>query len=217
MLVPLRALLEKSMKAISMAVVGFAFCASTLESSGAEVCAGVDDLTTLQTAAVQQLLMVSAFVCNEVPSYNAFVLGHQGELQKSDLELQRFFVRLNTRGGIDDYHAYKTRLANTYSLLSVGDKQGYCAVARAAFERSETGDTRTLREFVLREPLGLTLGYSSCGEPIAGRQFMITPMVGRPAAVVEGATSPISRGDYFYDGRSFRRLHRHYSDSFGRR
>src|SRR5690349_2950783 len=108
---------EKRMKAIRTVVIGLALCATTVNVRAAEICALFDDVTALQTAAVQQLLMVSALACNEVNSYNGFVIAHQSELQKSDRELQSFFVRRKTQTGIDDYNAFKTRIANTYSLL----------------------------------------------------------------------------------------------------
>src|SRR5215467_7437380 len=96
---------ENCMKAIRTAIIGFALFATTVDARAAEFCARFDDLTTLQTAAVQQSLMVSALACNETASYNAFVLGHQSELQRADRDLQDYFLRANPETGIDDYNA----------------------------------------------------------------------------------------------------------------
>jgi hypothetical protein len=213
------------MKAITTAVIGFALLATTANGRAAELCAFFDDLTTLQTAAVQQRFMVSALACNGTQSYNAFVLGHQDELQKADRDLQSLFMRLNSATGADDYHAYKTRLANIYSLLSAQHKEEYCALTRAALERSQSGETHSLREFVLAQPLVLAAALQSCGESVAGQKFTILPArtASAPGSrTVEGAVSRL-RGlfpgsDYFFfDGQFLRPLHGPFTDSFGRR
>jgi hypothetical protein len=221
------------MKAIRAAAIGLALCATTLNARAAELCALFGDLTTLQTAAVQQLLMVSALACNEVDPYNAFVIGHQSELQKSDRDLQSFFARLKTETGVDDYNAFKTRIANTYSLLSAQDKEEYCALTRAALERSQDR-TGSLQEFVLSQPFVLAIGYRSCGTTIAGAKFSILPLARAPQAPAQaqklpssrtvtnapaqqtpespGASWAIHRGtDYFYIGRSLRDLYAPYT------
>ena len=209
------------MKAIRTAVIAFAFFATTVQGRAAELCALFDDLTALQTAAVQQRLMVSALACNETSSYNHFVLGHQGELQKADEVLQSFFTRQNAGTGIDDYHAYKTRLANVYSLLSAQHKEEYCRLTRAALERSNKGETDSLREFILAQPLVLVVASRSCGVQISGEKYTFLPA--KAPAPLAGQAYDGRRGTYrgsdyfFYDGRSLRSLYNLYTDSFGRR
>jgi hypothetical protein len=219
---------EKRMKTIKPAVIAFVLLATTVNGHAAEPCALLDDLTALQTAAVQQRLMVSAFVCNETSSYNAFVLGHQRELQKSDEDLQSFFLRQNMASGIDDYHAYKTRLANAYSLVSAQHKEEYCRLTHTALERSQRGEPNSLREFILAQPLVLVAASRSCGDPVTGEIFA-TPAISRstqsrqsPGASWDGRSYDygrrgISRGGdyYFYDGRSLR--YNPYTDFFWRR
>jgi len=233
------------MQAIRTAVIAFALLAITGNGRAAEFCAAFDDLTTLQTAAVQQRLMVSALVCNETSSYNAFVLAHQSELQKADRDLQDLFTRLNSESGIDDSSAYKTKLANMYSLLSARDKAKYCQLTHAALASSQSGDTHSLREFILAQPLTLAIGNRSCGETVAGGTVSIAPNPAVPANSVRtpafqgsasrtvqqprqsSATSwnqrrhldrrTYDRSDYFYMGRSFRSLYGDYPGSFGRR
>lgn len=206
------------MKAIRTAVLAFAFFATTVQGRAAEVCALFDDLTALQTAAVQQRLMVSALACNETSSYNEFVLAHQSELQQSDQALQSFFTRRNAATGIDDYHAYKTRLANIYSLLSAQHKAEYCSLTRAALERSNKGATDSLREFILAQPLVL-VASGSCGDPVDGKKFTFLPPKppGAPAIAGQSRGTYRASGYFFYDGRSLRSLYNLYTDSFGRR
>jgi hypothetical protein len=100
----------------------------------ASVCARPQDMAALQTAALQQQLMVAALTCGDVNAYNGFVLSHRSELQKSDSALMSFFVRRgqDIQKGADDYNAYKTWLANDSSLRSLRDPR-FCRSANVAF------------------------------------------------------------------------------------
>jgi len=99
-------------------------------------CARPADMNALRTAAMQQRLMVAALSCGESQSYNRFVRSYQKELQASDKALQTYFRRVNAKTGTADYHAYKTRLANTSSMAVINDTAGYCSSAKASFERA---------------------------------------------------------------------------------
>src|SRR5579863_3853799 len=88
-------------------------------------CARPEDMSAVRTAAIQQRLMVAALSCDAAHLYNNFVSQYQKDLQASDRALQNFFRRLNGRTGTDDYHAFKTRLANASSMQSIGDITGY--------------------------------------------------------------------------------------------
>jgi len=85
---------------------------------------------------MQQRLMVAALSCGELQNYNNFVRSYQPELQASDKALQNYFRRVNGKTGTADYHAYKTRLANTSSMAVINDMTGYCASAKASFEQA---------------------------------------------------------------------------------
>jgi phosphate-selective porin len=111
-------------------------------------CARPVDMSALQTAAKQQRLMVAALSCNAAPLYNDFVKAYQKELQDSDKALQAYFRRLNSQTGTADYHAYKTRMANSSSMQSIHDITGYCASAKAAFEEALGNAKLTLASFV---------------------------------------------------------------------
>ncbi len=96
-------------------------------------CASPADLAALRTAALQQELMVAAFSCRDVDSYNRFVLAHQPELIASDAKLKSFFVRRDARHSESGYHAYKTELANASSLRSIRESDTFCAGAESEF------------------------------------------------------------------------------------
>jgi hypothetical protein len=66
------------------------------------------------------------------------VRSYQPELQASDKALQNYFRRVNGKTGTADYHAYKTRLANSSSMAVINDMTGYCASAKASFEQALT-------------------------------------------------------------------------------
>jgi hypothetical protein len=94
-------------------------------------------MNALKTAAMQQRLMVAALSCGESQSYNNFVRSYQPQLQASDKALQDYFRRVNGKTGTADYHAYKTRLANSSSMAVINDMTGYCASAKASFELAQ--------------------------------------------------------------------------------
>lgn len=84
----------------------------------------------LQTAAVQQKLMVAALTCKQTSQYNRFVITYRTELRRSDAQLKRYFRH---HGGEAGYHAYKTRLANAASLESLHGIRRYCTNASMVF------------------------------------------------------------------------------------
>src|SRR5580765_3608171 len=95
--------------------------ASNVWAAAASGCARPEDMSALKAAAIQQKLMVAALSCDAVKLYNDFVKSYQKELLASDKALQTFFRRLSGAGGTEQYHAYKTRLANASSMQSIGN------------------------------------------------------------------------------------------------
>jgi len=119
--------------ALMIACMGGNVWAAAATASG---CARPADMNALRTAAMQQRLMVAALSCGESQSYNQFVRTYQTELQASDKNLQTYFRRVNGKTGTADYHAYKTRLANSSSMAVINDSVGYCSSAKASFEEA---------------------------------------------------------------------------------
>ncbi len=120
----------------------------TAWAAGPAKCAKPEEMTAMQTAAVQQELMVAALSCNAITLYNAFVTGYQKELQASDKSLQRLFQRLHGKHGTEDYHSYKTKLANGSSIKSIQNITQFCADAQAAFATALGPAKSTLSSFV---------------------------------------------------------------------
>ena len=83
------------MQGIKSGLLGLALSSFIGNDWAADVCARAQDITALQAAAVQQELMVAAFVCNDSGLYNSFVIAYQKDLQNSDQTLLDFFQRLN--------------------------------------------------------------------------------------------------------------------------
>jgi len=123
-------------------------------------CARPQDIAALRAAALQQQLMVAALTCGDVDAYNGFVMSHRGELQKSDEALMNFFVRRDAQKGVDDYNAYKTRLANDSSLRRARDPQ-FCRSANAAFDVAGGRRIPVAELTSMRRSL-LDIGYASC-------------------------------------------------------
>jgi hypothetical protein len=91
------------------------------------LCAKPEEMSAIQTSAIQQELMVAALTCNEVARFNAFQTGFGSELRIEDAILAHMFKRLyGARRGEAAYHAFKTKLANDSSMRSIHDNPGYC-------------------------------------------------------------------------------------------
>ncbi len=130
-------------------------------------CANQNDMMAIKAAAVQQRLMVAALSCNAIQLYNAFVTGYQKELQASDRALQNFFRRINGASGTSDYHAFKTKLANSSSMQSIGDVKAYCDSAKETFDVALGAAKSTLAAFVSVQPTQVDDAYSLCpGRPV---------------------------------------------------
>ena len=127
---------------------------------GSGSCAQPQDLTVLQTAALQQQLMVAAFSCRDIAAYNNFVISYQGALQESDRALLKFFLQRNARTGDDDYNAFKTLLANDSSLRSLNDPE-FCSDADLSFAVVRQ-HRDSLAELVAERPSPIQTGYMSC-------------------------------------------------------
>jgi hypothetical protein len=125
-------------------------------------CARPEDMTAIKAAAVQQKLMVAALSCDAVQLYNKFVTSYQKDLQASDRALQNFFRRLNGRTGTEDYHAFKTRLANASSMQSIGDITGYCASAKQVFEAALESTKTNLTVFVSGQTTSADNAFAPC-------------------------------------------------------
>ena len=130
--------------------------------AAASGCARPEDMTAIKAAAVQQRLMVAALSCDSVQLYNKFVTSYQKELQASDRALQNFFRRLNGRTGTEDYHAFKTRLANASSMQSIGDITGYCDNAKQVFAAALDTAKTNLAVFVSGQTTSADNAFAPC-------------------------------------------------------
>jgi hypothetical protein len=151
---------------------GTAALASVLmagSACAAPKCARPDEITAIQTAAIQQELMVAALTCNEIDHFNAFQTGFNKELRRSDATLEHMFRRLfGSRQGEAQYHAFKTRLANDSSMRSIRDNADYCQQARQVFAAALAPDKPTLANFVATIPVTEASPVDSCELRVAG-------------------------------------------------
>jgi hypothetical protein len=159
--------------------------AATTNAAG---CARPEDMTAIKAAAVQQRLMVAALSCNAIQLYNKFVVSYQKELQNSDQALQNFFRRLKGKTGTEEYHAFKTRLANASSMQSIGDITGYCASAKEVFDTALSSAKTNLAVFVSGQTTSADDTFSPCQIRTAGAAVATPPQNvplprGKPADV----------------------------------
>jgi hypothetical protein len=195
-----------------------AFTAGLLASAAiaapAPKCAKPVEVSAIQTAAIQQELMVAALTCNEIDHFNAFQTGFNKELRQSDATLEHMFKRLfgGSRGEAQ-YHAFKTRLANDSSMRSIHDNVDYCQQARQVFSAALIADKPSLADFVATVPVTDESPVNSCEIRVAGSLSnlsassaraeggvivpkpnpMRTAMVDAPVAPVSAVTMPPSQ------------------------
>ena len=100
---------------------------------GSESCVSRSDAMALKTAAVQQQLMVAAFMCHDANAYNHFVRTYQADLQESDASLKSYFVHRLGRRGEAAYDTYKTKVANLSALSQAKDDRAFCGKAARLF------------------------------------------------------------------------------------
>jgi hypothetical protein len=131
------------------AVMLAVLAAGSAAMAGPPKCARPDEVSAIQSAAIQQELMVAALTCNEVTRFNAFQTGYSRELRSSDGALLRMFQRLyGSRQGQSEYHAFKTRLANNSSIRSSTGNPDFCREAGQVFAAALGPERPSLAAFV---------------------------------------------------------------------
>lgn len=110
-------------------VFGASLLAVASAAAQSPTCVKSEEVFPIDTAIIQQELMVAALTCHEVNRYNAFQTGFGPELRDSDARLMRVFARLYGSRGEAQYHAFKTKAANQAEMRSIHDNAGYCAEA----------------------------------------------------------------------------------------
>jgi len=153
------------MKQLLVGIV--AFGAAALSAEAGVICASPQEMKVLQSAALQQQLMVAALTCNKSADYNQFVTSFRGQLIKSDNELKAFFAG-RPRG--EDYNAYKTRVANAASLRSLRDTR-FCDSAQKVFDLA-LGRGEEHRGLAPEPPQLIDTGYEGC-RPVDDRLITV--------------------------------------------
>lgn len=118
-----------------------------------------EDALAIRSTALQQEMMVAAFMCHDITAYNSFVVTHQSDLQAADAALLKYFARINGQDASAAYNTYKTELANASSLRFLHDRQ-FCQRVAADFEAASG---RPLTEALKAVPFQVDTGSVSCG------------------------------------------------------
>lgn len=153
----MRKSLKTGVAGLMLACMAGNVCAATTTG-----CARPEEMSAVKAAAVQQRLMVAALSCDAIQLYNKFVISYQKDLQASDRALERFFRRLNGRTGTEDFHAFKTHLANASSMQSIGDITGYCASAKEVFAAALDVAKTNLTTFVSAQKTSADDAFTPC-------------------------------------------------------
>lgn len=136
----------------SAALVSFGVFSAV--AAQAAPCTTPSEWAALQSAAVQQELMVAGLTCQATASYNRFVIAYRGELQASDADLKAYFIKRQGARGEAAYDTFKTKLANLSSLSEISNTSGFCAAMRDAF--NQVG-RENLAQFVAEQRLLIAL------------------------------------------------------------
>lgn len=175
----------KNLAAALVALTGM-----TGQLAAAPICATERDMDAFRTAAVQQQLMVAGLTCNDMNAYNRFVISYRRELQQSDNDLKRFFIR---QGSEAAYDTYKTKLANLSSLSTIADRSAYCDSAAASFNIALSERT-SLAHFVDNQPLLIDLPHAPACSSSKYREADAAPAHALPAMPYSEAQNGGSRG-----------------------
>jgi hypothetical protein len=114
-------------------VVAAAMSFAAVAQARGPACVKAEEVFPIDTALIQQELMVAALTCHEVERFNAFQTGYGRELRDTDSRLAHVFHRLYGARGEAAYHAFKTKAANEAEMRSIHNNPGYCAEAGALF------------------------------------------------------------------------------------
>jgi hypothetical protein len=164
---------------------------AVLPARAALVCATPQEMKLLQSAALQQQLMVAAMSCRMTADYNAFVGEYRDRLMLADQSLKAFFAG-RKRG--EDYNAYKARLAAKAAAHSERDPR-FCDSARKVFDLAL--GRRAERNGLAPEPPQLIeTGYEGC-RPVDARllQAAVIPRPRPAQAKVAPNPAPSPRPD----------------------
>jgi len=108
-------------------------------------CADPNEVSALQTAAVQQELMDSALV----QKFNAFQTSYSAELRRSDRTLLTFFKRLyGPSRGDAEYNLFKTNMASKAEMRRVHNITDFCTSANLVFAAALAAEKPSLTDFV---------------------------------------------------------------------
>lgn len=149
------------MNRLAIGLVAWGVLAASAEAG--LVCATPQEMKVLQSAALQQQLMVAALTCHMSDDYNRFVTAYRSRILQSDRALRAFFAGA-PRG--EDYNAYKTRIANAVSLRSLHDPR-FCESARQVFDLA-LGRSGERRGLAPEPPQLIDTGYEGC-RPVEDR------------------------------------------------
>lgn len=154
--------------ALALAALTATDAAAARHSRPSGRCAGPAEVSAIQTAAVQQELMVAALTCNQVDNFNSFQTSYGPELRGSDNTLLHMFTRLyGGSKGQAEYHAFKTRLANDSEMRSIHGNQAFCAATTQVFAAALAPAKPTLSDFVAGVPVEETSPVNSCEIQVA--------------------------------------------------
>lgn len=96
-------------------------------------CANPTEFSAFQVRALQSHLMVGALTCDFRDQYNAVVIKHRSELDRSRLSIISYFNRTARGRGQSAFNTFDTELANTQASHSMRRGDQFCREVRPIF------------------------------------------------------------------------------------
>ncbi len=189
------------MKAGALSLAGVMMAGNAFAAPQSK-CAKPEEVTAIQTSAIQQELMVAALTCNQIANFNAFQTGFSRELQASDATLHKMFKRIfGNKPGEDQFHAFKTRMANDSSIRSIHDNSAYCHEADTVFAAALAPVKPTLASFVSGVTVQEANPVDSCEVRVAVslRGAAFAGILPKPKPLTDSAGAPIDTGPAVVD------------------
>lgn len=163
----------KNTALIAASVVALALASSQAEARRPVKCANPAEVSAMQAAAVQQLLMDAALTCGDDArtAYNAFQTSFGPELRKSDKLMLRMFQRVQGYSrGDKAYNLFKTELAAKAELRRVHGNADFCHEANLVVTAALAPVKPKLTDFVSGIPVAdvdTSGGVDSCDVQVA--------------------------------------------------
>lgn len=125
-------------------------------------CAQTDEMTGINTRALQTELMVGALSCKKGEKYNTIVKRFKPELKGSSDDLKRYFTRAYGKQGTSKMDLFVTRLANEAAKRS-RQTTSYCDAVENLYDDVLGLSGKQFNDYAMKPTFANASGIPECG------------------------------------------------------